>query len=130
MPPRMDPLRPFMDHLWTLMGHLWVPHWGPKLAPKVEPRFGDLGKKKTISLHGTPKVVANLADSQGNLYTLGLRTWIWNPLVLVHAIWPDVKPTSWPPISPKSQNKGCLRGSVSPFLIHRARAGIRSSFQR
>ena len=49
---------------------------------KVKPRFGDLGKKKTISLHGRPNIVVKLADSQGNLYTMGLRTWIWGSLAL------------------------------------------------
>ena len=78
---------------------------GPKWASKVKPRFGDLGKTKIISPHGRPNLVAKLADSQGNLYTLGLRTWIWKPLVLVHAILLDVKPTSWAPtLGP--QNRG------------------------
>ena len=47
-----------------------------------QPRSGDLAKKKTISFHGRPNVVAKLADSRGILYNKVLRTWICPPLAL------------------------------------------------
>ena len=67
------------------------------------PNFG-YGRKKTISPRGRPNLVAKPSDSQEFLYNMVLRTWIWGSLVLVHAIWPDVKPTIRPPpISKKIQ---------------------------
>ena len=86
--PLVDPCGPLValcGPLWTLCGA----HVGPcgplsKIPTKVKPRFGDFGKKKSISLHGRPKVVAKPADSQEFLYNMVLRTWIWSPQVLVH----------------------------------------------
>ena len=72
------------------------PYWNllvETTPSKVKPRFGDFGRKKSISRSGRPKVVAKPAESQEFLYNMVLRRWIWGSLVLVRAILPDVKPT-------------------------------------
>ena len=73
--PFMDPCGPFLDHL---LG----PKKTSKNPTKVKPRFWDFVKKKSISLHGRPTVVAKPADSQEFLYNMVLRRSVWGSLAL------------------------------------------------
>ena len=83
--PFVAPYGPFVAPYGGLVGPfwlLWALYWGPKLVPKVKPRFGDFGKKKSISPHGRPNLVAKGPGFHWRLYNMGLRTWIWGSLAL------------------------------------------------
>ena len=74
------PCGPFVNPMWALVDPMWA-LVGPS-STKVKPRFGDFGKKKSISPHGRPKVVAKPADSQEFLYNMVLRRSVWGSLAL------------------------------------------------